>query len=91
MRLAQTTGYADYGNRQEGYVPPKKPYSFLAMLDDILDFAALSLVENGRLSFWMPTSNDQDEEIHAPTHPCLVITSICTQSFNKCKSWKLLL
>ncbi|RDW71942.1 tRNA guanosine-2'-O-methyltransferase [Coleophoma crateriformis] len=68
---------------QAGYIPPKRPYSFLAMLDDILDFAALSLVPNGRLSFWMPTSNDQDEEIHAPTHPCLEMKSICTQSFNR--------
>ncbi|KAL3420799.1 tRNA (guanine(10)-N2)-methyltransferase [Phlyctema vagabunda] len=68
---------------QKDYIPPKRPYSFMSMLDDILDFAALSLVEGGRLSFWMPTSNEQDEEIHAPTHPCLEITSICTQSFNK--------
>lgn len=72
-------------SRQEGYIPPKRPYSFMAMLDDILDFAALSLVENGRLSFWMPTSNEEDQEIHAPTHPCLHITSICTQDFNKCE------
>ncbi|KAM3071326.1 hypothetical protein ACMFMG_008917 [Clarireedia jacksonii] len=67
----------------DSYVPPKKPYSFLAMLDDILDFATLSLVEGGRLSFWMPTANDQDQEIKVPTHPCLRITSVCTQAFNK--------
>jgi tRNA (guanine10-N2)-methyltransferase len=73
-------------SRQEGYIPPKRPYSFLAMLDDILEFAALSLVDNGRLSFWMPTSNEEDQEIHPPAHPYLVVTSICTQSFNKCKN-----
>lgn len=72
---------------QKGYIPPKRPYGFLAMLDDILDFAALTLVENGRLSFWMPTSNEEDLEIKPPLHPCLVIVSICTQSFNKCKSY----
>ena len=44
-----------------GYVAPKRPYSFLAMLDDILSFAAMSLVENGRLSFWMPVANDADD------------------------------
>ena len=71
--------------RQEGYIPPKKPYSFLAMLDDILDFAALMLVDNGRLSFWMPTSNEQDQEIQVPRHCCLAVISICTQTFNKCK------
>ncbi|TVY82003.1 tRNA (guanine(10)-N2)-methyltransferase [Lachnellula suecica] len=68
---------------EEGYIPPKKPYSFLAMLDDILDFATLSLVDGGRLSFWMPTANDQDQEIHIPTHPSLKITSVCTQEFNR--------
>jgi tRNA G10 N-methylase Trm11 len=55
------------------------------MLDDILDFAALSLVDNGRLSFWMPTANDQDQEINIPEHPGLQITSVCTQAFNRCK------
>jgi len=69
----------------DSYIPPKRPYSFLAMLDDILDFAALSLVENGRLSFWMPTSNDAEQEIKIPEHPCLEITSVCTQAFNKCR------
>ncbi|TAQ88513.1 hypothetical protein B7494_g3153 [Chlorociboria aeruginascens] len=61
---------------QEGYIPPKKPYSFLTMLDDILDFAALSLVDNGRLSFWMPTANDKDQEIQVPAHPALQMTSL---------------
>ena len=55
------------------------------MLDDILEFAATSLVDNGRLSFWMPTSNEEDEELVPPTHKCLSITSICTQPFNKCE------
>ena len=55
------------------------------MLDDILDFAALSLVDDGRLSFWIPTANDQDQEIKIPEHPCLQITSVCTQPFNKCE------
>mgnify|MGYP003634760629 CR=1 FL=1 len=72
-------------HREEKYIPPKRPYSFLAMLDDILEFAAQTLVENGRLSFWMPTANDEDQEIKTPEHPCLEITSVCTQAFNRCK------
>lgn len=72
--------------RSGGYIPPKKPYSFLAMLDDILQFATDMLVDNGRLSFWMPTANDNDQEIAVPTHPSLVIVSMCVQPFNKCKS-----
>ena len=66
-------------------MPPKKPYSFMAMLDDILDFAADTLVDDGRLSFWMPTANDEDQEIAVPTHPCLQIVVVCTQTFNRCE------
>lgn len=41
---------------QEDYVPPKRPYSFLRMIDDILDFSALRLVDGGRLCMWMPVA-----------------------------------
>lgn len=74
--------------RDPNYVPPKKPYSFLAMLDDILVFASETLVDNGRLSFWMPTANDEELEIPVPRHPSLDIVDVCTQPFNKCKSSK---
>jgi len=67
------------------YIPPKKPYSFLAMLDDILAFSAATLVDNGRLAFWMPTANDEAEEIKIPSHPCLEVVAVCSQEFNKCK------
>ncbi|KAM0286450.1 hypothetical protein ACHAQH_000876 [Verticillium albo-atrum] len=65
------------------YIAPKKPYSFLAMLDDILEFATQMLVDEGRLSFWMPTANDEDQELGVPTHPCLEIVSVCVQPFNR--------
>jgi tRNA (guanine10-N2)-methyltransferase len=55
------------------------------MLDDILAFAAATLVDEGRLAFWMPTSNEEAEEIRPPTHPCLEIVAVCSQDFNKCK------
>lgn len=70
-------------HEEEAYIPPKRPYSFLTMLDDILDFASLSLVDHGRLSFWMPTANDENQEIKIPEHPCLMVVSVCTQTFNK--------
>ena len=38
------------------YIPPKKPYSFVRMLDDILDFSASILVDGGRLCMWMPVA-----------------------------------
>ncbi|WZH43439.1 S-adenosyl-L-methionine-dependent methyltransferase [Fusarium acuminatum] len=72
--------------RKPTYVPPKKPYSFLVMLDDILNFAAETLVDEGRLSFWMPTANDEEQEIPVPTHPYMEVVVVCTQPFNKCKS-----
>ncbi|KAI4170451.1 MAG: hypothetical protein LQ343_004954 [Gyalolechia ehrenbergii] len=68
---------------QNRYLPPKKPYSFEAMLDDILAFAAGSLVQGGRLSLWMPTANDEDGELGVPRHGCLEVVSVCVQGFNK--------
>ncbi|KAF2866697.1 S-adenosyl-L-methionine-dependent methyltransferase [Massariosphaeria phaeospora] len=69
--------------QEAGYIPPKRPYSFTALLDDILAFSVATLVENGRLSMWMPTANDADVELVIPTHPCLEIVSVCVQEFNK--------
>jgi tRNA (guanine10-N2)-methyltransferase len=69
--------------REPTYIPPKKPYSFVAMLDDILSFAANTLVPNGRLSMWMPTANDEDIELAIPKSPYLELVSICVQPFNK--------
>lgn len=77
-------GYDTQGVRQEKYIPPKRPYSFEAMLVDILDFAATHLVNEGRLCLWMPTANDEEMDIAIPAHPCLEIVSVCVQPFNKC-------
>lgn len=76
---------ATHGDRYKdpNYIPPKKPYSFTAIQDDILAFAVATLVENGRLSMWMPTANDEDVQLIIPTHPCLEIVSVCVQAFNK--------
>ncbi|WYZ35238.1 hypothetical protein EsH8_I_001514 [Colletotrichum jinshuiense] len=65
------------------FIAPKKPYSFLAMLQDILEFASDTLVDGGRLSFWMPTANDEDQEIPTPHHPRLEVVVVCVQPFNK--------
>ncbi|KAH6615258.1 tRNA guanosine-2'-O-methyltransferas-like protein TRM11 [Boeremia exigua] len=66
-----------------GYLPPKRPYSFTALLDDILAFAVLTLVPGGRLSMWLPTANDADVALIIPSHPCLELKSVCVQPFNK--------
>lgn len=54
------------------------------MLDDILAFSTATLVDGGRLAFWMPTANEEAEEIRPPEHPCLRIVAVCSQDFNKC-------
>lgn len=68
---------------QDKYIPPKRPYSFEAMLDDILEFAAFHLVDHARLSLWMPTANDEEVEFAVPSNPSLELVSICVQAFNK--------
>jgi tRNA (guanine10-N2)-methyltransferase len=66
------------------YIPPKKPYSFTLMLDDILDFAARTLVDNGRLAFWMPVANENmEQEFPVPQNACLELLHCCVQPFNK--------
>lgn len=70
-----------------GYIAPKKPYSFSRMLDDILDFAARTLVDHGRLAFWMPSANEnefgEEEVTFIPRHPLLELKHECIQRFNK--------
>lgn len=70
---------------RDGWVPPKRPYSFDDMMQDVLDFAFVMLVDHGRLSVWMPTANDEDVELSVPLHPGLDLVSTCVQDFNKCE------
>jgi tRNA (guanine10-N2)-methyltransferase len=66
------------------YIPPKKHYSFTRMLDDILDFAARTLVDDGRLAFWMPVANENmDLEFPIPHNKYLEMSHCCVQPFNK--------
>ncbi|KAE8375121.1 hypothetical protein BDV26DRAFT_283698 [Aspergillus bertholletiae] len=65
-----------------GYIPPKKPYGFEAMQNDILAFASRTLVTDGRLCMWMPTSIDEDVELLIPMHPHLEVVSVSVQPFN---------
>ena len=70
------------------------------MLHNLLDFAVITLVDQGRLCFWMPTADDDEGEGHTspndrhvsnvnafeiPTHSSLELLSVCVQTFNKCK------
>ncbi|KPI42075.1 tRNA (guanine(10)-N2)-methyltransferase [Cyphellophora attinorum] len=70
-----------------GYVAPKKPYSFERMLGDVLDFAARTLVDGGRLAFWMPSANEDElgrkVEVAVPKHHALILRHVCVQRFNR--------
>jgi tRNA (guanine10-N2)-methyltransferase len=70
---------------REGYIAPKKPYGFEAMMNDILDFAARTLVTDGRLAMWMPTANDEEVELSVPMHANLEVVSVCVQPFSSCR------
>ncbi|KAJ5324512.1 tRNA (guanine(10)-N2)-methyltransferase [Penicillium atrosanguineum] len=65
-----------------GYIPPKRPYGFEAIQRDVLDFAVRSLVPNGRLTMWMPTTNDEAKEFPVPMHPNLEVIAVSVQYFS---------
>ncbi|KAL5042205.1 hypothetical protein BDW71DRAFT_200773 [Aspergillus fruticulosus] len=69
-------------HRRPGYIPPKKPYGFEAMMNDILTFAAHTLVTGGRLCMWMPTSGEEEAELSVPMQENLEVLSISVQPFN---------
>jgi len=54
------------------------------MLVDILNFAVLRLVPNGRLCLWMPAANEDFSPMAIPTHPELELMSVSVQVFYKC-------
>ncbi|CRG84866.1 NAD-dependent histone deacetylase SIR2 [Talaromyces islandicus] len=64
-----------------GFIAPKKPYGFVRLQQDILCFAARTLVEGGRIAMWMPTTDDQEIELMIPTNPSLEIVSVSVQHF----------
>ena len=70
-----------------GFVAPKRPYSFVRLLDDILEFASSTLVDGGRLAFWMPSANENElgeEEVTViPQHHLMELKHGCVQRFNK--------
>jgi tRNA (guanine10-N2)-methyltransferase len=61
---------------QEGYIPPRKAYSFVRMLDDILDFSGNMLVDHGRLCMWMPVAGAIDEVLDDDGEPASEATEL---------------
>ena len=65
------------------FIPPKKPYQLGELLHDLLQFAAERLPINGRLAFWMPTTNEDSQEHDIPMHQNLQLLYCLNQDFNK--------
>lgn len=55
------------------------------MINDILNFAARTLVKDGRLCMWMPTTSDKEAEFPVPMHQNLEVISVSVQPFSNCK------
>lgn len=55
------------------------------MINDILNFAARTLVTDGRLCMWMPTTSDKEADFPVPMHQDLEVISISVQPFSNCK------
>lgn len=52
---------------------------------DVLNFAVRALVINGRLSMWMPATNEEKTEFPVPMHQNLEVVSVCEQDFGNCE------
>lgn len=66
------------------YVPPKKPYDFNSLLNDLLSFGSRQLAPGKRLCFWMPTATEDNFQPNdIPDHEDLEFVCACEQEFNK--------
>ncbi|KAH6913799.1 RNA methylase [Coprinopsis sp. MPI-PUGE-AT-0042] len=52
------------------YIPPTKPYELSDLVEDLVVFARYMLKPNGRLVFFLPTVNDEYEEVDIHTMLC---------------------
>ena len=61
------------------YLWIKVDYHLGDIFADLLTFAANSLVEGGRLVFWIPVNREHYSEEKLPTHPNLRMVANCEQ------------
>ena len=69
----------------EGFIPPKRPYALSALLEDILEFAALRLVDGGRLAMWVPEENEEGGVVEVREWEGMELLGGGVQRFAKCK------
>lgn len=70
-------------HEREGYLPPKKPYELSDLADDLLDYAAETLVDDGRLVFWLPTVNEDYSPVDLPRRNDMQLLANSTQNFGR--------
>ena len=63
---------------REDYIAGTVPYDVKEMYDDLMEFAAKSIVTNGRIVMWFFVNNDEYCEEILPSHRCfkLIYNSI---------------
>ncbi|KAF7361937.1 RNA methylase [Mycena venus] len=73
-------------NTQQPYVPPTKPYELSLLAADLVVLARYLLKPNGRLVFFLPTVNEQYEEVDIQSMLCdgMVLVANSLQDFG---SW----
>ncbi|KAJ7096373.1 tRNA guanosine-2'-O-methyltransferase [Mycena epipterygia] len=57
-------------NKKEPYIPPTKPYELSLLAADLVALARYLLKPGGRLVFFLPTVNDQYEEVDIQSMLC---------------------
>eukprot|EP00771_Trimastix_marina_P000829 gnl/Trimastix_PCT/1862.p1 GENE.gnl/Trimastix_PCT/1862~~gnl/Trimastix_PCT/1862.p1 ORF type:complete len:476 (-),score=111.79 gnl/Trimastix_PCT/1862:2-1429(-) len=72
------------------FIPSRVQKGLVDTYNDLLDFAARTLVPNGRLVFWLPTCPQSYTPDEIPTHPCFRLLANSEQQLTTCWSRRLL-
>ena len=67
------------GGEERKYPGRGARYERDLVFDELLNFAAETLLLNGRLVYWLPVIQDEYNDDQVPLHPCLHLISNCEQ------------
>lgn len=65
----------------DDYIAPTQGWEMSEVIEGLLDFAAQYLKVGGRLVYFLPTTEEAEEEV--PSHAKLEVVSTSTQSFGR--------
>eukprot|EP01135_Chromosphaera_perkinsii_P003326 Nk52_evm26s240 gene=Nk52_evmTU26s240 len=66
--------------QRHDHIPQTVKYELPDILNDLLDFAAKSLVIQGRLVYWIPVYREDYDPSSLPKHPCLEVLADSEQA-----------